>query len=761
VPQRLRTFYALNPDTNHHGKIHTRTNIMKQILFLLVLSAAIISGASSAVRAAEQPNIVFFFTDDQTVSTLGCYGNEIVRTPNIDALAKRGVRFENAFVSHSICWVSRTTILTGLTGRTYGTPGARDVARPEAVATLYTDILRKNGYRTGYFGKWHAKMPRGFRRQDHFDEFEAIGRNPYYKKQADGSLRHETELIVDRGIQFIKTQPKGKPFALNMWFNACHAEDSDRRPGIGHFPWPKAVEGMYDTDQIPPPRLSKPEIFEALPDFLKTTINRERYFWRWNTPEKYQTNVRAYYRMVSGIDGAIGRFTKALEEAGMADNTIIVYSADNGYYMGNRGLAGKWSHYEESLRVPLIVADPRVPSEQRGKVSSAIALNLDLPATFLDWAGAEIPARYQGASLKPVVTGQTPANWRKESFHEHFAVRGRIPAFEGLRNARFKYVRYVDNKNHEFLHDLKADPDELINLASDPAHAETLQAMRDRTTARVKELGGPLLPQRGFSPSTVPHPEASAAVGTRPDAEGFVRVFDGKSLRQWSGNRKYWSVKDGAITGVTDGTLKSNRFLTWTPSTVRNFDLRVKVKVTAGGNSGIQYRGVSRPDLGLDIVTGYQCDVVANTPQYNGMLYEERGRRILSHTGEKVTIDLEGQPWVTGKMPVKQFAPNQWHDYRVLVRGNHHQHWINGHMTADLIDLDEAGRKLEGVLAVQVHVGPAMTIQYKDFKIKHLADDLPLLKAADHPIPADAYGVRPQGRLPKDWQPPVYGKQKK
>ena len=722
-----------------------------------VILSLLVIGLATDVFAAK-PNIVFFFADDQTTSTLGCYGNDVIKTPNIDALAQRGTRFSNAFVSHSICWVSRTTILTGMTGRSYGMVGDREQARAEAVTTLYSDILRENGYRTGYFGKWHAKMPKGYRQADHFDQFEAIGRNPFYKKQPDGSLRHETEVIVDRGIEFVKSQPKDKPFALNMWFNACHAEDGDRRPGIGHFAWPRAVDGMYDDVQIAPPRLNDPAVFDALPDFLKTTINRERFFWRWNTDEKYQTNIRAYYRMVSGIDGAIGRFMAALEEAGLAENTIIVYSADNGYYMGNRGLAGKWSHFEESLRVPLIVADPRVPADEKGKVSDAIALNLDLPATFLDWAGAKIPDRYQGHSLQPIVANGKPADWRTESFHEHFAVRNRIPAFEGLRNERFKYVRYVDHGGREFLHDLKNDPDELVNLADDPSYADTLLAMRERTTARVNELGGPLVPLKTpFTASTVPHPEISALVGIRPDKDGFVRVFDGKSLRGWTGDSKYWSVKDGALTGVTDGSLKMNRFITWTHSTIRNFDLQVKVKVTACGNSGIQYRGTSRPDLGLDVVTGYQCDVVADNPNYNGMLYEEKGRRILSHTGEKVIVDTDGQPWVVGEMPVKEFPADEWHDFRVLVQGNHHQHWIDGHMTADLIDLDEKGRALEGVLAVQVHVGPAMTIQYKDFRIKHLPDNLPLLKSSDHPIPATAHGVRPQGRLPKDWKPPVYG----
>ncbi|MDF1756642.1 MAG: sulfatase-like hydrolase/transferase [Verrucomicrobiales bacterium] len=712
----------------------------------------------NVLSAQERPNIVFFFTDDQTSSSIGCYGNPVARTPNIDALAARGTRFDNACVSQAICWVSRTTILSGLTGRSYGTPGNRELAKAESVQTLYSDILRTQGYRTGYYGKWHAKMPKGYAAADHFDEFEAIGRNPFFKTMPDGSLRHETEVIVDRGIEFVKSQPKDKPFALNMWFNACHAEDSDRRPGVGHFPWPKAVDGLFDDMEMYPPKLNDPAIFDGQPDFLKTTINRERFFWRWNTEEKYQTNMRAYFRMVAGIDGAIGRFLKVLDEAGLAENTIVVYSADNGYYMGNRGFAGKWSHYEEALRVPLIVADPRVAKSEQGKVTNATALNLDLPATFLDWAGAEIPERYEGLSLKPIVEGSEPKNWRTETFHEHFAVRNRIPAFEGIRNENFKYVRYIDDENFEFLHDLKKDPDELVNLAGDAKYAKTLEEMRARTDKKVAEYGGPLEPLKTpFSKSTEPHPVSSAAVGSRAREDGFTRIFDGKSLRGWDGDRKYWSVKNGAITGVTDGSLKMNRFLTWKFSTVKNFDLKMMVKVSEGGNSGIQYRGTSRPDLGRDIVTGYQCDIVANIPKYNGMLYEERGRRILSHTGEKVVIDPKGQPWVVGQLPQQEFEPGEWHEYRVLVRGNHHRHWIDGYPTADLIDLDEKGRALEGVLAMQVHVGPAMKIEFKDLWIKHLPDDLPLISEKDVVIPPGAYGVRPQGKLPKDWAAPVFG----
>jgi choline-sulfatase len=725
---------------------------MKSI-FLFLLALLHLGGNG---LAASPPNIVFFFADDQTASSLGCYGHPQAQTPHLDSLASRGTRFQHAYVSHPICWVSRTSILTGLVGRSYGSPDSPDQLRPETAKTFYTDLLRTKGYRTGHYGKWHTKLPNDQKPQDHFDVFEDISRNPYYKTMPDGSLRHETDLIVDRGIDFIKQQPKDQPFALNLWFNACHAEDNDRRPGIGFYPWPDSTNGLYDDQEMYDPRLNDPALFNNLPPFYQNSLSRERFFWALNTPQKYQTNLRAYLRMVTGIDNAIGRFMNALEAAGLAENTIIVYSADNGYHFGNRGLSGKWSHFEESIRVPLIIADPRSPKSTQGQVSDAIALNLDLPASFLDWAGIPTPASYHGRSLAPVIAGTPPADWRTESFHEHFAVRNRIPAWEGLRTTQFKYARCFDH-DYEFLHDLKADPDERTNLATDPTHHATLVAMRQRTDELVRQYGGPLPATKApFQASTPPHPTASANVSFKPDAEGFVSIFNGRNLNGWSGDPSFWSVEQGALTGKTDGSLKMNRFITWTGSTIRNFDLRVKVKISAGGNSGLQYRGISRPEIGLDIVSGYQCDVVANNPNYNGMLYEERGRRILSHTGEKVIIAPDGQPWITENLPVQTFPPDEWHDFRVLVRGNHHQHWINGHPTADLIDLDEKGRVLEGVLAVQVHVGPAMKVQYKDFKIKHLPDDLPLISTSEATIPAGSKGVKPQAKLPPNWQPPVY-----
>ncbi len=729
---------------------------MKAHLLLLSLTLSILPQAY-----AKRPNIVFFFTDDQTSSSLGCYGHPLAKTPNIDGLAARGTRFANAFVSQSICWVSRTTILSGLTGRTFGVYGNHDQAKPEAVEKLYVDYLRDAGYRTGFAGKWHAKMPKGGKAEDHFDVFERIGRNPFYKRQEDGSLRHETELIVDRGIEFLKNQPKDQPFAINMWFNACHAEDSDRRPGIGHFPWPFAVDGMYEEEVMAPPRLNDPKIFADQPLFLKNTINRERFFWRWNSDHKYQINMRAYLRMVSGIDRAIGRFMEALEEQGLAENTIIVYTADNGFHMGNRGFAGKWSHYEESLRVPMVVYDPRVSPKARGQVREESVLNLDLPSTFLKWADVKIPECYQGLSFDGLVSGKGAGEWRKHTFHEHFAVPQRIPAFEGLRGKRFKYVRYVYQGNYEFLHDLEKDPDELNNLAKEPEYRKTLLAMRQATDRRVKQLGGALAPQKvALGVSSSPYPSSAATVANRPGSDGFSNLISsGNRLRSWSGDPEIWSQKDGVLIARTDGTQTMNQFLTWKVATVRNFDLRVRIRVSDGANSGIQYRSVHRPDLGIDVVSGYQCDVVADKSQYNGMLYEEKGRRILCQAGQKVRVDPKGQRWLVEESEPKDFPSGEWHEYRILVEGNRHRHWVNGHPTADLIDFHEEGRAFDGVLALQAHKGPPMTLEFKDMRIRHLPDDLPILTLADSPIPAEALQARPAGKVPKNWKAKRYGDQ--
>lgn len=447
--------------------------------------AALTAAGCGEAPPAAPPNIVFFLIDDQRNDTLGCAGHPIVRTPNVDSLAREGVRFTNAFVTTPICAASRASIFTGLVERTHGYTFGKPPVSPEHLANGYPALLHDAGYRTGFCGKYGINP----RQEQHFDEYEEINRNPYFHEQADGSLRHETELCADFAENFVAKSDR--PFCLSISFNASHAEDSDHRPAIGHFPSPRAVDGMYEDIAMPAPRLADAKFRDALPDFLKeTSLNRERYFWRWDTPEKYEANLRAYFRMLSGIDGAIGRVRAALEAAGVADNTIIVYMADNGYMMGDRGMAGKWNHYEQSLRVPLIVHDPRVEQSQEFRTDDAMALNIDLAPTFLEWAGADASPQHQGHSLASHVRNEPVTEWRNDFFCEHLMEHEQIPKHESVRGNRYVYARYFEH-NYEFLHDLETDPDEVVNLADDPAHTATLNEIRARCNELRDSYGGP------------------------------------------------------------------------------------------------------------------------------------------------------------------------------------------------------------------------------------------------------------------------------
>lgn len=484
-------------------KVHQNMKSTKSIARMAILAGVLISTTSYGSTKKEQgeqpselsvaPNIVFILVDDQRNDSLGVAGHPVIKTPNIDKLAHSGVRFENAFATTAICMASRATIFTGLTETSHGYTGGKKPATPvlvEDIDSAFPVLLRKAGYRTGYFGKQHVRFAEGNEQAltRMFDSHEVIGRNPYFKKQADGSLRHTADLIGDRSIEFLEQQSKNKPFSLYMSFNIAHAEDKDHRPGIGHFPWPPSVDGMYEDIEPAPPALGDARYFDVNPDFIKNSLNRQRWHWRWDTPEKYRVNMRAMYRMITGMDKVVGRVTSKLKALGLDKNTIIIYTADNGYFMGDRGFAGKWSHYEQSLRVPLIINDPRLPELNKGTLVDAIALNLDLPATMLTMAGIEVPAKYQGHSIMPLLTGDTPENWRSEFFTEHHMNHPSIPKWTGVRGSRYTYANYYgQSPAYEFLYDLEQDPTQINNLAQSPEYKEIIVTMRKKNKAYIEK----------------------------------------------------------------------------------------------------------------------------------------------------------------------------------------------------------------------------------------------------------------------------------
>jgi arylsulfatase A-like enzyme len=192
--------------------------------------------------------------------------------------------------------------------------------------------------------------------------------------------------------------------------------------------------------------------------------------------------MRAYYRMLSGIDRVIGRIREELDRLHLAENTVIIYTSDNGYYMGDRGLAGKWSHYDQSLRAPMIVFDPRLDEKDRGQVRTELVLNVDIAPTVLALARVESPALCQGRSVHPLLSRKSTApGWRSDFFCEHLMQHADIPRWEGIRGERYVYARYFEQEPvFEFLHDLETDPDQLVNLASHPDHRDVLERMRAR-----------------------------------------------------------------------------------------------------------------------------------------------------------------------------------------------------------------------------------------------------------------------------------------
>jgi arylsulfatase A-like enzyme len=433
-----------------------------------------------------QPNIVFFLADDMRWDAMGCTGNPIIKTPNLNALASDGVRFKNAFVTTSICAASRASILTGLYERTHRyTFGTKPIAR-EHTAISYPQLLRKAGYRTGFVGKFGVGVPPGVEKEM-FASLTPLDRTPYWKKQADGTEKHLTDIEAEKAIEFIKARKPGEPFCLSVSFNAPHAEDNDPK----QFYWQKEVDQLYRDVKFPLPKTMSDAFFEKQPEFLRKTESRVRFNWRFDDPKKYQEMVAGYYRMISGVDSAIGRIVKTIEESGIADNTVIVFASDNGYFLGERGFADKWYIYEPSIRVPLLVRDPRMGKDSRGKVIEKMALNVDISPTILDLAGIPIPETVQGRSLVPFLKGESPANWRADFFYEHLFERNNIPKSEGVRTEQFAYVRWFEQTPVvEELYDHVVDFEEVNNLIMNPKFAEVRDKLRKRTTELRDQYGG-------------------------------------------------------------------------------------------------------------------------------------------------------------------------------------------------------------------------------------------------------------------------------
>ena len=424
-----------------------------------------------------RPNIIFLLTDDQRWDALGAMGNPMIQTPHLDKLAENGIMFRNSYVTTSICCVSRASVLTGQYGSRHKIEDFGTSLKPEALEKTYPLQLQKNGYHIGFIGKYGVGNPKN-QPKNRYDFWACTDKHqPVYElTDENGNYLHHTDKVGGDIQNFLEQFGDKGPFCLSVSFKAPHVQDRDPRQFIIN---PRYKE-LYQDIQIPVPETADPKYWNSFPDFFRTDENiaRERWKLRFATPEMYQESVKNYYRLITGVDDVVGDMMKTLEKKGLADHTVIIFMGDNGFYLGEHGMAGKWYGHEESIRVPLIIHNPLDPEKYGGKKPSQIALNIDVAPTILSLAGVESIHDMQGINLMDLVADNLPP--REDFFYEHtFMGSPKIPKVEGVVSTGFKYMKYTEH-NYEELYNVKTDPRETNNLAANPEYAKKLKELRSR-----------------------------------------------------------------------------------------------------------------------------------------------------------------------------------------------------------------------------------------------------------------------------------------
>jgi arylsulfatase A-like enzyme len=479
----------------------------------------------------QRPNIVFVFSDDHATQAISSYGFDIGKyapTPNLDRLAKDGLRFNRCMVTNSICGPSRATILTGKYSHLNGFY-VNEATRFDGSQVTFPKLLQKAGYQTSIIGKWHlASKPTGF---DHWEVLP--GQGLYYKPQfltPNGKITEEgyaTEVITDKAIKWLqKGRDTSKPFMLMVQHKAPHREWS---PPVKYldlfkdvtFPEPETLFDDYSgrTSAVRDQDMSIDITLEKNKDlkvtardtrsvFYKRVYSRltpaEKAAWDKNLDQrekeykkqdqksqdfirwKFQSYMRDYLSCIRSLDDNIGRLYDYLEKSGLADNTVFIYSSDQGFYLGEHGWFDKRFMYDESYRTPLLVKWPGVTKP--GSVSEKLASNLDFAQTFLEIAGAEPHSEMQGMSLVPLLKGQEPEQWRKYHYYHYYEYPGwhMVYRHEGVYDGRYKLIHFYDRDEWELI-DLENDPNELKSQYSNPEYAAVVKRMKQALADKKKE----------------------------------------------------------------------------------------------------------------------------------------------------------------------------------------------------------------------------------------------------------------------------------
>ena len=482
-----------------------------------LIGAALLACIIAIPAGALPPNIIYIMSDDHAAHALSCYNSAVNQTPNLDRIANEGIRFDKCFVTNSICTPSRATILTGKYSHINGVVVFNRFDGSQPTVAKY---LQAAGYHTGMIGKWHlGSEPTGF------DEWTILpGQGVYFdpafwdkngRKVVKG---YATDIITDMGIDFLKNRPKDKPFFLMLHHKAPHRpwdpDEKHKAMFAGKvIPEPATLRDDYSTrtDAIreslqkvfqdltrrdlkltPPEDMptgerqkwlnTKPKMVEIVVDGQKKTLVGEE-LNKW----KYQRYMQDYLACIQSMDDNVGRLLDWVDQNGLRENTVVIYTSDQGFFLGDHGLYDKRFMYEASLHMPFIVRWPGVT--KAGSATSSMILNADFAPTFLEIAGQPVPADMQGRSLVPLLKGRTPADWRTSMYYRYYHDPGdhNTRAHYGVRTDTHKLI-YFWKKDQWEMYDLVKDPDELNNLYNDPAQQEMVAKLKQEMYRLKKEL---------------------------------------------------------------------------------------------------------------------------------------------------------------------------------------------------------------------------------------------------------------------------------
>jgi arylsulfatase A-like enzyme len=452
-------------------------------------------------KSTPRPNILFIMTDDQAHHEMSCAGNPLISTPNMDRLAREGVRFANSFCTNSLCAPSRASVLTGCYSNVNGIRGnseSRDnIERINPALPTFPRLLREAGYRTALIGKIHLNDNPG---DLGFDDWKVLpGQGVYFDCEFienDGripSKGYVTDVITDKALAWLEKRDRSRPFCLVYQHKGPHRPftPAPRHTHLydeGDFPCPETFDDDYATRRIA--GLAADMRFDIslagdYPDLPKGLDPREKKKWI------YQRFVKDHYRATVGVDENLGRVLDYLDAEGIAEDTLVMYTSDNGFFLGEHGWYDKRFMYEPSLRIPLLVRYPRLGFT--GAVIGDMALNVDFAPTILDLAGVSVPPSMHGRSLRPLLEGAAQEDWRKSMYYAYYENSWKLAGFKqedlsdpsftfftahrvsphhGVRTDRWKLIEYYSEGDYRELFDLQNDPQELTNRAGSPECAD-------------------------------------------------------------------------------------------------------------------------------------------------------------------------------------------------------------------------------------------------------------------------------------------------